>query len=325
MSRSTVSFVLNDVSDIAISDATRERVLEAARDIGYVPSAAARSLASGVSRTIGLVICHAEYIKVDAFIPRALYSLNEVCHERGYRVLIETVEDVSHPDAYKELVHAKQIDGLVVLNPRHDDQQLPSFIEQGFPIVILGKLEMPAACWIDIDNEGAARLATRHLLDLGRTRVAHIPYGPAEYESVRARLKGYHEALAERGLEPDPRLVAFGNFSAESGHDAMVAILAEARPDALFCGNDMVAFGAMRAAMDAGLAIPDDLAVVGFDDIPLAAFANPPLSTLSFPAEAIGRRAGRILLDMIQGTRPRERHAVLDVELIPRESSCPDP
>ena len=325
VSRSTVSFVLNDVSDSGISDATKERVLEAARDLGYVPSAAAQTLASGKSRTIGLVICHAEHIKVDAFIPQALYSLNEVCHQQGYRVLVETVEDVSHPDAYKELVLAKKIDGLVILNPRHDDRQLPEFIWEGFPIVVIGKIGVPDAVWVDVDNEGAARAATEHLLGLGRTRIAHIPYGPDEYESVRARLKGYRSALEARGIAFDPSLVAHGNFSAESGERAMQEILERARPDALFCGNDMVAFGAMRAALDAGFAIPQDLPVIGFDDVPIAPYANPPLSTVHMPAAQMGRMAGRHLLDIIQGRRPERPHAVLDAELIPRESSCLDP
>lgn len=321
VSRSTVSFVLNDVSDIAISDATRERVIAAAQELGYVPSAAARTLASGVSRTIGLVICHAEHIKVDAFIPRALYSLNNVCHREGYRVLVETVEDVRQPDAYQQLVLAKQIDGLVVLNPRHDDRQLPRFIENGFPIVVLGNPDIDDAIWIDIDNEGAARRATLHLLGQGRKRVAHIPYGSCEHDSVRARLRGYRAALAERGLDFDPDLVAAGDFSAESGYEAMRAILRAARPDAIFCGNDMVAFGAMRAALDAGITIPGDLAVIGFDDIPLAAYGNPTLSTVSFPAEEIGRRAARIVLDLVRGRRPRHPHTVLDTELVLRGSS----
>lgn len=324
VSRSTVSFVLNNVTEMAISEATKERVLDAATDLGYVPSAAARTLASGVSRTIGLVICHAEHIKVDTFIPQALYSLNEICHQQGYRVLVETVEDVSNPDAYRDLVLAKQIDGLVVLNPRHDDDQLPQFIEDGFPIAVIGRIDHPNACWVDVDNQGAARSATDHLIEQGRTRIAHIPYGPNLYESVRARLSGYRSALATHGLDSDPALVAHANFSAESGLRAMRDILERSRPDALFCGNDMVAFGALRALSEAGLRAPDDVAVVGFDDVPIAAYANPPLSTVRMPAIEMGRWAGRILLDEIQGRVPARPHVLLEAELVIRESSCPN-
>lgn len=325
VSRSTVSFVLNDVTDISISPATRERVLDAARDLGYVPSAAARTLASGVSRTIGLVIGHAEHIRVDAFIPQALYSLNEICREQGYRVLVEAVEDVSDPEAYRELVLAKQIDGLVVLNPRSDDNRLPEFISEGFPVAVIGRVDHPNARWVDIDNVGAAREATDHLAGQGRRRIAHIAYGPALYESVRARVSGYRNALAEHGLDFDPDMLEYANFSADSGLEAMRRILDRAQPDALFCGNDMVAFGALRALADAGLNVPGDVAVVGFDDVPIAAFANPALSTIRMPAAEMGRWAGRLLLDKIQGLEPAKPHICLEAELVVRESSCPKP
>ena len=325
VSRSTVSFVLNNVDDISISEATRRRVLAAARELGYVPSAAARTLASGMSRTVGLVICHAEHIKVDAFIPQALYSLNEVCHGEGYRVLVETVEDVSQPDAYHQWVRAKQIDGLVVLNPRSDDHQLPRFIEEGFPIVVIGRIDHPDATWVDVDNRSAARSATEHLIEQGCRRIAHVAYGPETYESVRSRRNGYREALEGAGIDDDPARVAFANFSAASGYATLRAMLERERPDAVFFGNDTVAIGGLRALHEHGYDVPRDVRVVGFDDIPVAEFATPPLSTVRMPAVDMGRRAGRLLIDIIQGRRPSSPHAVLDAELILRESSCLDP
>jgi len=302
VSRSTVSVVLNDVTRIAIAPETRQRVLDAARELGYVPSSAARQLASGRARTIGLVITYAEHLKTDAFVPQALYSLNEEAHRRGFRVLVEALEDVTTPDAYQELVRGKQIDGLIVLNPREDDAGLPRLIADGFPVVVIG--HAAAGPQVDVDNVGAARRATEHLIASGRRRIAHIPYAPLAHHSSAMRLDGWRAALQGAGLDAGDTWVEVADFSAESGHRAMAALLRRKAPDAVFASNDTVAFGAMTALREAGLRIPVDVAVVGFDDIPLAAHACPPLTTVRLPAVGLGHRAAERLIHRIEG---RER------------------
>jgi LacI family transcriptional regulator len=320
VSRSTVSVVLNDVTRIAIAPETRQRVLDAARELGYVPSAAARQLASGRARTIGLVITYAEHLRTDAFVPRALYSLNEEAHRRGFRVLVEALEDVTAGDAYQQLVRGKQIDGLIVLNPRDDDARLPKLIADGFPVVVIG--HAPDAPQVDVDNVGAARRATEHLLAAGRRRVAHLPYAPLAHHSSAMRRDGWRAALRAAGLDAGDAWVEGADFSAESGHRAMATLLRRVRPDAVFAGNDTVAFGAMTALREAGLRIPDDVAVVGFDDIPLAAHGCPPLTTVRLPAVEMGHCAAERLILRIEG---READAaagdLLPTELIVRASS----
>lgn len=300
VSRSTVSVVLNRRTSIAIAPATRQRVLDAARELGYVPSAAARQLASGRARTIGFVITHAEHLTVDAFVPRALYGLNETAHRRGFRVLVEALEDVTRPGAYRELVRGKQIDGLIVLNPRQDDERLPELIADGFPIVVIG--DAGAGPPVDMDDFDAAREATRHLLRLGRTRIAHLPYAPLAYHSSRMRLEGWRAAMREAGRDAGDAWCEAADYTAESGDRAMRRVLERVRPDAVFAGNDTVAFGAMTALRDAGLRIPGDVAVVGFDDIPLAAHASPPLTTVRLPAVELVRAAAERLIERIEGT-----------------------
>jgi DNA-binding LacI/PurR family transcriptional regulator len=321
VSPTTVSFVLNDVQGPSLRKETRQRVIRAARELGYAPSAAARSLITGQTYSIGLIIFSAEQLQVDAYQPQMLYSLNQVSREHGFRVLLELLEDTSQPQAYLELVHSKQIDGLVVMNRREDDTELLALIESAFPIVLIGRMDHPSACYVGIDEVGMAEKATTHLLSLDHRRVAYLSYAPRSYLGARARLLGYRRALQKAGLPFDESLVAYGDHSAESGYREMLGLLQiPSRPTALFAGNDTVAFGAMAAIREQGLRIPEDVAVVGYDDIPKARFATPPLTTISSKPVEVGRRAGEMLIDLIQGKEPQERQVTLEAEFIIRES-----
>lgn len=321
VSRSTVSFILNDVPGMKFTEETRERVLQAALELGYVPDAAARTLASGQTRTVGLVIFSPEHLRVDAFIPQVLYSLHAVCREAGFRVIVETVEDVRQPDAYLSLVRAKQIDGLVVLNTRSDDEQLPRLIGEGFPVVTLGRVGHPGEH--SVNHRAGTRLLMGHLIGLGYTRIAHITYAPLQYRSSDRRLADYRRALERAGIGYDPALVRHGNYSAESGFEAMRSLLEE-RPRAVFCGNDTIAFGALAALREAGLRVPEDVAVVGYDDIPTAAYAAPPLTTIHTPALEQGRLAGEMLIQLVRGETPPEPQIILPSKLVVR-CSCGAP
>jgi LacI family transcriptional regulator len=324
VSRTTVSFVLNDVPQMGISEETRERVLLAARQLGYVPNAAARSLVSGATRTVALVVPHNEHLRVDAFIPRMLAGVNETCHTHGYKVLFEPMVEAGRPGDFLDLVDSRRIDGLIVLNvPRSEDVHLAHLAAEGFPLVVIGSnLDAHAGIYsIDVDTRDAARAATHHLLALGHRRVAHIGFAPNEYHGVSERLFGYRDALRERGVELDAALVTFANFSAQSGYDAMRALLARDRSlTALFAGNDTIAFGAIAALREAGLRVPDDVAVVGYDDIPLAAYASPPLTTIRTSPYEQGCEASNLLVRLIAGERPAELHSTSAVPLIVRES-----
>ena len=320
VSVTTVSLVLND-APASIGDATRERVLAVAGELGYVPSAAARSLASGRTHTVGLIICHAEHLLVDAFIPQTLFGMNQVAREHGFRVLVEAVEDVTRPDAYHELVRAKQIDGLIVLNPRRDDTRLPQLVNDDYPVVTLGTIPGCDPVRVHTDNHGLARRATEHLLALGHRRVGHITFAPSAYLATDERLSGYRAALTDAGLASDDRDVGIGAFSAASGATAARSLL-DARPDltALFCGNDTIAIGVLHALAERGLRVPDDVALVGYDDIPTARFQAPPLTTVRSPAVAHGQRAMELVIDMIEGRPLSERGVVLDGALVVRRS-----
>jgi len=328
VSRTTVSFVLNARERSGIPAATRARVLEAARELGYVPSAAARTLASGQTRTVGFVVCDARHLLTDAFLAQAIFTLTEVAHARGFRVLVEAVDDPSRPQAYQALVRAARIDGMVLMNPRSDDRQLASLIASGYPLVTIGRPPHPGGHMLDVDNVAAERLATEHLVRTGRRRLAHLGYGAPAYTTVAERLEGFRSALAAAGVAFDERLVTFGNYSADSGAEAVRALLmrlghvrgAPSPFDALVCGNDTVAFGALTALREAGLEVPGDVAVVGFDDIPMAAHAAPPLTTVRSPLLAMGEAAGHLVLDLIETGQQAPTQRLLPTTLMVRHS-----
>jgi DNA-binding LacI/PurR family transcriptional regulator len=321
VSRTTVSFVLNNVPNVNISEETRQRVLKAARQLGYHPDAAARSLARRRTQILGLVLCQTrDRITQDAFLPEVIRGVNAVASEHDYRVLLESVEDVAAPDAYIGLVQQAHIDGIVLSGPRSDDGQLPHLRELGFPVVLMGQLPEAGLPFVDVDNVRAAQTAVAHLIGLGHQRIACITNAPLEYTAAADRLKGYQMALEAAGLPFDPRLVRYGDFKERSGFEAMQSLLAlPERPTAVFVGSDMVAFGALRAARLAGLNVPRDLALVGFDDVPLAQYIDPPLTTVRLPAQRLGAQAAQMLIRMLeQGSD--ESWLLLETELVIRQS-----
>lgn len=321
VSRTTVSFVLNNVRSDKVSAATRERVLRAARDLRYIPDAAARTLVSGKTGTIGLVVSRAEHIGVDAFIPQTLHGLSRVCADHGYRLLLETSEDETATYDYAQLVQSKQIDGLVVLNPDPRDERLDALIDTGYPVSLIGSFPNPDAAAVSIDSVAAMDGVTTHLLRLGHTDIGFIHYREMRDLSTGGRFRGFRSALEREGIALDERLVRSGDYSAQSGYDAMRALLSSGPPPtALVTGNDTIAIGAISAIIDAGLDVPGDIAVVGFDDVPLARFVTPALTTVRVPAQDMATACGCLMLDLIEH-RPIDRLSqVFPTELVIRRS-----
>jgi LacI family transcriptional regulator len=322
VSRTTVSFVLSGRTDVRISPRTRQRVLEAARRLGYHPHAPAQQLAGAASRTLGLVVRQdPEQVAVDALLPATLQGLTSAAQGAGYRVLVEALG--GSDDGYGALLRSGRVDGLIVSGPRSTDDQLRCLHDEGYPIVLQGHLPGSGLPSVDVDNRLGARRAVDHLLELGHRVIGLITNAPLEYTAAAERLDGYRTALEEAGLTFDPTLVAEGAFVPESGRQAILTLLAR-RPDctAVFVASDVVALGALGGARSVGRRIPEDLSLVGFDDIPLAAFFDPPLTTLRIPAFELGHTAGRTLLDRLHG-RPVEPRVLLATELVVRGSAVP--
>lgn len=323
VSIATVSFVLNEKGDeMAIPPETRERVLQAARDLKFVPNAAGRHLASGKSHTIAFVLPSAIHLRVDAFIPQILSSLNEVCHENNFKLLVYAIEDPSRPDAYMRMVQENSIDGLFILNPREDEKQINALINADFPVIVGPGWRNPKACGVGFSNYLAAMRATEYLISLGHRRIACINYGPKKYLTVASRYRGYCDALKQAGMAVDASLVTWADFSLESGYGAAVELLErEAGFTAVFAGNDTVAIGAISAFHDRGKAIPRDISIIGIDDIPPSKFLIPPLTTIHVDGTEYGRRAGEMLISLVNGKRPDPDRIYLSTSLIVRAST----
>lgn len=322
VSRTTVSLVLNNV-DAQISGDTRQRVLEAAKQLDYHPNVSARRLVQGRSRVIGFVEHHSPYQSfADAFMAEVLRGLHAVAIQYDYHVIFEPISDEARGRDYcLKLVQERHVDGIVYSGPRFNDVALESLAEANIPVVLQGHLPGCPFPSVDIDNVASAKLATEHLINLGHTQVGMITNAPLIYTAATDRLAGYRLALQEAGIDVDECSIRYGSFTPESGFQAMRSLLHQ-QPNisAVFVASDVVAMGAIEAIHQAGLKIPEQIALVGFDNIPWCAYLNPPLTTIRVPSNALGWSAGHLLIQALDNDNYEQDHIILDTELIIRRS-----
>jgi len=323
VSRTTVSFVLNNVKGIQISQATRQKVFDAARELGYVPDAAAQALASRRAKIIGLVLTRSpHHIATDAYITQVLDELIEIVRRHGLRMMIDIIDPMHQKKAYLELVRAKRIDGILLSGPRLDDDALRSLEAQGFPTVLMGQLPGTDLCWVDIDNKVAAKSAVSHLIKLGHKQIACITNAQPSYAAAADRLNGYHQALEEADIAIDAALVRYGDFDMQSGYIQMSNLLDSGVPmTAVFVASDTVALGAKAAIRERGLIVPKDISLVGFDDLPFARYMDPPLTTVRLPMADLAREAGEMLINILNNHKSGCQRRLLKTKLIIRASS----
>lgn len=322
VSRTTVSFILNNVPGVSISAATRKRVLDAAQKLNYSPNIAGKKLVSGKSYTIGLVLCQSpEQIFTDAFLPQVILGVENAAMQQGFHVLLKPVNP-SDAGGYARLITENHVDGILLSGPRQDDLALMSLHQQRVPILLMGQLPETDIPFVDVNATAGAELAVTHLIEQGHERIGIITNAPLDYTSAQQRRDGYFEALKKSKLPIDKALIQEGNYTPASGFGAMQALLQlSPRLTAVFVASDVVAMGAMLAIKEAGLNIPKDVAVVGFDDIPLAEYFDPPLTTIRLPAFGLGWAGGERLIRLIQGDKLDREDLFLESELIVRKSS----
>jgi DNA-binding LacI/PurR family transcriptional regulator len=320
VSRQTVSRVINNKAEI--SDATRDRVLVAIEELGYRPNAAARSMVMGRTCTLGCI----SPSLTDYTFANIIDSAQAAARRLGYFILTgsaPTVEDVE--PLLEEMLH-RQVDGLMVLNPRADERYryfLP-LIEKGMAVLYLNSTPQgESVSSIHCDDRRGGYEATRYLIDMGHTAIATIQ-GPDNEEASADRLVGFHQALTEADLGCARGCEVRGDWSATSGYEATRRLLAATRPfSAIFAQNDQMAIGAIRALREVGRRIPDDVSVVGFDDIPLASYFDPPLTTLQQPMQETGKQAALLLVETIQNPTRAPEQVSLPARLIERASCAP--
>lgn len=323
VSRTTVSFVLNNVPGIAISPETRQRILEVAQQLKYIPDSAARSLASRRAGAVALVLRQSPHQVIsDAFLAPVVQGVAAAVKSYGFHVLIEPIDPADTEASYGNLVRSRHADGIIISGPRLDDRELLRLFEEKIPLVMMGQLPGSNIPFVDVDNVQGARTAVRHLINLGHRRIACITNASLTYTASYDRLTGYRQALEESGIAYDEALVRCGDYTDESGEQAMTELLAvQPRLTAVFVASDVVALGALSAIQSARLRIPRDVALVGFDDIPLAAYVDPPLTTIRLPAYGLGWGAGQMMMRLIvEMDDVRDTQVFLDTELVIRDS-----
>lgn len=313
-----------------VSPKTRHRVMEAVSSTGYKPNLMAVKFRSGKTHTLVVLVPTV----ANVFFARVIDGLQEAAKARGYTLLLgNTQGNPRLEEDYAKMVQTAQADGLIQL--RAHNPFAPPQAQVNTPArPTSGLLPMVNACevlpsehypTVSLDNRAAARSMTEHLLHLGHTRIGVIQ-GPTASPLTQQRLAGYQDALATAGVIFDASLLVDGDFTLKAGYQAAQRLLQQAnRPTALFCENDETAMGALQAVKQAGLRIPQDISVAGFDDIAFAAYCDPPLTTIAQPAEQFGQTAVALLLDVLEGKITQAPKVTVPYELIVRASTGPAP
>ena len=321
VSRATVSRVVNDSP--RVSPDVRLAVEAAIRQLGYTPNRAARSLVTRRSDSIAVVITEPTgRLFSDPFFPRIVRGVSGALASRDLQLVLLMPEHGDEARTIRYLTGG-HVDGALLVSLHGDDPIPGALAESGVPVVFVGRPPAGAeVSYVDVDNRQGGRRATRHLLETGRDRVATIA-GPTDMAVGIDRLEGYREAVRASGREVDAALVECGDFTYESGATAMERLLARAPDlDGVFAASDVMAAGAMGVLLARGRRVPEDVAVVGFDDSPVAATTRPLLSSISQPIEEMGPEAVHLLLDAIERAERPPRRVVLATELVVRASSA---
>ena len=299
VSAATVSRILNGTA--VVSDDKRIAVDRAIARLGFVPNPVARGLAGGRTMSIGVVTQSLD----SPFYGGALRGIEATLEKAGYNALFVSGQwDAAQEARCIEALRSRRVDGIIVLTGRLSDAALRK-AAKSLPIVVTGRsLSAPDLYALDFDDVEGARVATRHLLELGHREIAFIA-GDQRHPDGKDRLRGYRAALEDAGIAFDPALVLPGDFTEASGLAATLGLIASRRPfTALFASNDQMGFGAALALHRHGLAVPQQVSLVGYDDLASAAYAIPPLTTVHHPVFELGQTAAQAMLELLGGRKP---------------------
>lgn len=319
VSTATVSKVFNRTG--RISEKTKKRVLEISKELNYQPNVLASALTGKKTFTIGLLIPD----MVNPFFAELARSVEDRAHELGFNVVIcNTDNDTSKEIKYVQLLRQKSVDGIIVATGVRNDEFLKELIAQQVPIALVAReMSVLAASTVLVDDFAGGYAATSHLIELGHRHIAIIAENMS-VSSSRERVRGYRHALEESGLSYDEELVLASDFSIETGKKLALKLLGQAdKPTAIFACNDLLAIGAMQAAKELEIAIPEQLSIVGFDNTILASITDPPMTTIAQPIQAMGHHVVDLITEDINHENKIKQRVVLLPELIIRKSTAP--
>lgn len=315
VSTATVSRVLSNSGNV--KKETTEKVLEAIQKLNYQPNVLARQLRKLETKTVLVVVPDI----TNTFFSKILRGIERVAIENDYEVLLgDTGNDVERERGYLDILRQKKADGMILLTARLESHLLEEIAGE-FPVVLACEyLEGSTIPTVSIDNISSARKATEYLINLGHRRIGFIS-GPLNVILSRDRLKGFRQAMAQHNIPIESFLVQEGDFSFESGYNMMMKFLAlDQPPTAVFAANDEMAIGAIKAIKSKGLHVPDDISVVGFDDIKFASIYEPALTTISQPMFEIGKKAMELLIKLINKDQLEKNQYILEDQLVIRET-----
>lgn len=319
VSRATVSRVINNYPHIRPE--LRERVQKVIDQNGFHPNAVARSLARNSTNIVGLFVPSVvQFIFNDPYLTAIIPEISREANAFDYTpALFLFHSEEEEQKQFQRILHASMVDGLIVTADRRDREFMPQLISKGLPFVLMGRPSqyVDKVTFVDSDNRGGAYMAVKHLIDNGRRRIGIITN--TMNTAAEDRTEGYLNALRDYGLPALPELYVTGNYTETSGYSTMQQLIPH-RPDAVFIVSDTVAMGALRALREAQIAVPDDIAIASFDDLPAAAISDPPLTTVRQPI-GNGSLAVRTLLDIIRSGDTTPRHITVPTQLIVRASS----
>jgi LacI family transcriptional regulator len=322
VSRSTVSRVINNSPNV--NSETRERVLLAIEQLGYTPNPAARTLVTQRTQVIGVVIPHVPgfFFGNALYYPLVLQGIAEATDNRDYAMLLWLQDNLLDENRfYRRILRNRMMDGLIIAAPEENPHFIDQLHQLGIPFVMIDRPseQNPHASYVGINNQEAAQTAVHHLIQLGRQRIGTITGISKNVEAIE-RVLGYRQALREAGLAVDERYVVEGSFDEPSGYAGALKLI-QLGVDAIFCANDQTAFGAMKAISEKGLRIPEDIAVIGMDDLPGASMSVPPLTTIRQHVKLRGHQAVALLLQHIEAQVAMPFFSEIPYELVIREST----
>ncbi|EIV99403.1 LacI family DNA-binding transcriptional regulator [Thermoanaerobacter siderophilus] len=317
VSITTVSRVINNKSE-GVSEETRNRILQLVKELGYQPNAIARGLVTKKTKTIGLIIPDIS----NPFFPDIARGVEDSAHIYGYNVfLCNTDDNLEKESEYINALKEKYVDGIIFTSssiPKHE--HITDLIKSGIPVVIMDRrIDSEDIYGVFLDNYEGGYIATKYLIDLGHKRIGCIT-GPLYISNAIERLEGYKRALVDNEIEVDNRLIFEGDYKINSGIIGAEKLL-EHEVTAIFASNDLMAYGAYKAIRSYGYKIPDDISVVGFDDIQLSQILEPQLTTIRQPAYDMGLTAARMLIKLIEGKKMNKKIANFRPQLIIRQST----
>jgi LacI family transcriptional regulator len=318
----TASRALNPETRALVNERTAERVLQAADELGYRPNPIARGLKTNRSYTVGVLIPDL----MNPLFPPIVRGIQDRLEEAGYTPLIANTENDPERERIDfERLRARQVDGFITATARRDDDLLTQVAAIGTPIVLVNRrLEQAVLPAVVGDDRAGMRLAIEHLADLGHRRIAYLA-GPQQVSTGYLRYEGFLEAMRDHGLDPDPELIRFGDaFTEAEGMRLCGELLATgATPTAIAAGNDLVALGCYDVFEERGIRCPEQISVVGFNDMPFAGRFDPPLTTVRLPHYEIGARAAELLIELQGATQASAPQIQLAPEFVARSSTAP--